>query len=140
MRPPRRRKARQEERRAAGRAGGGEDRPGTRYKEKAEAEAGAQSGRLAVPSPVRPGSAPLGCWHLRPGAWAATRPSVPRWLRALGEVTRWTGAAHGRDAFPGPVAPWRFRKSTRYESHSCHTSSGLPGGLVHGCQEALLWI
>lgn len=79
MRPPRRRKARQEERRAAGRAGGGEDRPGTRYKEEAEAEAGAQSGRLTVPSPVRPGAAPLGL--LAPAAGAVG--GDPAFLAAL---------------------------------------------------------
>lgn len=110
MRPPRRRKARQEERRAAGRAGGGEDRPGTRYKEEAEAEAGVQSGRLTVPSPARPGAAPSGSWHLRPGPWAGTRPSVPRWLRAPGEVTSWTGAARGRRCLPRAGRPLEVPK------------------------------
>lgn len=110
MRPPRRRKARQEERQAAGRAGGGEDRLGTRYKEEAEAEAGAQSGRLTVPSPARSVAAPSGSWHLRPGPWAGTRPSVPRWLRAPGEVTSWTGAARGRRCLPRAGRPLEVPK------------------------------
>lgn len=137
MKPPLCRKARQEERRAVGPRGGRGGRPGTRYKEEAEAEAeaGAQSGRLTVPSPAGPGAAPSGSWHLRPGRWAGTRFSVPRWLRAPGEVTSWTGAARGRRCLLRASRPLEVPKVHKLRSAAA-TSSGWPGGLL----EALLCI
>lgn len=112
--------------------GGGEDRPGTRYKEEAEAEAGAQLGRLTVPSPAGPRRGPLGL--LAPAAGAVGGDPVSLAALALSErpVKSQAGRARraARGAFSGLVAPWRFPKSTRYGSRSCHATSGLPGGLV----------
>lgn len=137
MRPPRRRKARQEERRAAGRAGGGEDRPGTRYKEKAEAEAGVQSGRLAVPRPARPGAAPSDSWHLQPGGRGRQpgplcRVGSGRWVkshagraRRTAEMPSQVGSPPGGSESPPAATPVQGCQEGSWKHSFGSKSSGM---------------